>query len=285
MTTQDQVETRAAGAGAGHLAAYSTLLSAVFGATDKFSTPALAWRYRDNPAGQVVGTDAWNGAQLCAHYATCPTAARIDGHPMRGLVSLNTATHPDFQGRGLFVRLAEQTYSAAAEAGYDFVVGVANANSTPGFVRRLGFQLVAPLAAGWLPHLPRRRLDSDLQFEGDWTEPSLTWRLANPGAAYRVAPCGEWLATWSKTHVPFVDCVALIRPLEGHMPAPSRPLAASLFIGLDPRLQLGRNGFIALPERARPSPLHLIYRPLSPRSPKSLDKGAVAFSFLDFDPY
>ena len=285
MTSQEAIETRAAGTGADHLAAYSVLLSAVFGAADKFTAPALEWRYRDNPVGQVVGIDAWNDGRLCAHYATCPMAARIGGDPVKGLVSLNTATHPEFQGRGLFVRLAEETYSAAADAGFDFVVGVANANSTPGFVRRLGFQLVAPLAAGWLPRPPRRRAESVLQFESAWTEQSLGWRLANPSGRYRAAQRGEWLATWARTHVPLVDCVALTRPVAGFTPAKQLAIGASLFIGLDPRLDLGRTGFMALPQRARPSPLNLIYRPLSARAPKTLEEGAVAFSFLDFDPY
>lgn len=59
----------------------------------------------------------------------------------------------------------------------------------------------------------------------------------------------------------------------------------SLFMGLDPRIGLDRRIFLPLPERLRPSPLNLIYRPLSARAPKSLDAAQVAISFLDFDPY
>ena len=63
------------------------------------------------------------------------------------------------------------------------------------------------------------------------------------------------------------------------------PLGASLFIGLEPRLDLARHGLVPLPQRFRPSPLNLIYRPLSARAPKTLDPAAVSLSFLDFDPY
>src|SRR5205814_9366938 len=117
------------------------LLTTAF-ATDTFTADGLAWRYRDNPAGQVVGADAWDGARLAAHYVTCPLEARIDGAVVKGLLSLNTATHPDYQGRGLFTTLAEAAYAQGAAAGYGFVIGVANAYSTPGFVRRLAFQHV-----------------------------------------------------------------------------------------------------------------------------------------------
>ncbi|MBS0360304.1 MAG: GNAT family N-acetyltransferase, partial [Proteobacteria bacterium] len=63
------------------------------------------------------------------------------------------------------------------------------------------------------------------------------------------------------------------------------PLAATLFLGLEPRAGLGRHGFLAIPERLRPSPLNLIWRPLDGTVPKALDREAVALNFLDFDPY
>ena len=254
-----------------------------FGAAAKSTPQSIAGRYADNPADPVVGADAWSGARLAAHYVTCPARFLVEGRPLRGLLSLNTATHPDFQGRGLFTRLAQATYAAGTEQGYDFVFGVANANSTPGFTRKLGFQLVAPLEAGVLLRTPRRLSDRPVQFAADWTEELMAWRLANPAAEYRAAAQGETTGVWAPTHLPLVNCAAF---LPGRR-APSRagPLAASLFIGLEPRLDLTRLGLLRLPERFRPSPLNLIYRPLSDRAPGALDPSSVAVSFLDFDPY
>ena len=56
--TADTLEIRPAGTGPREIAAYSELLTAVFGPAAKFSPEAIAWRYRDNPAGPVVGADA-----------------------------------------------------------------------------------------------------------------------------------------------------------------------------------------------------------------------------------
>src|SRR4051812_45595074 len=170
---------RPAGVQPDQLSAYSALLNATF-QTTKFNVPALAWRYRDNPAGQMVGADAWDGERLAAHYVACPLEARIEGQLVRGLVSLNTATHPDYQGQGLFTRLAEAAYAQGAAAGYDFVIGVANANSTPGFLRRLAFQDVGRLQAGVLAKLPSTFSDTEIQYRGAWREELLRWRLANP---------------------------------------------------------------------------------------------------------
>src|ERR1700761_499619 len=177
--TAEALAIRPAGTAPAQLEAYSRLLNASF-ATDRFNAAALAWRYRDNPAGQVVGADAWDGERLAAHYVTCPLEARIDGRVVKGLLSLNTATHPDYQGRGLFTTLAEAAYAAGAAAGYGFVIGVANANSTPGFLRKLGFQDVGRLEAGVLATLPRRFDETPVQYQGAWRSELLRWRLANP---------------------------------------------------------------------------------------------------------
>lgn len=281
--TAGGVEFARSGARPDQLQAYAALLGAVFGPGPKFTPQALAWRYRDNPAGEVVGTDAWSGQTLAAHYVTCPIRAIVGGQALSGLLSLNTATHPDFQGKGLFTELARATYAAGAEAGFDFVVGVANDNSTPGFIKKLEFQLVAPLAAGVLPFPPRRLSERPVQYAADWTPELLAWRLANPAATYGADRRGTLTRITAGTHLPFVRCVAYL-PGVDVAPRPAG-LGADLFIGLEPRLDLTGGGFVALPQRFRPSPLNLIYRPLNARAPKTLAADQVALSFLDFDPY
>jgi GNAT superfamily N-acetyltransferase len=275
--------TRPSGTSPEQLRAYSTLLNSVF-QTEKFSTAALAWRYRDNPAGQVVGVDAWDGERLAAHYVTCPVDARIDGKKVRGLLSLNTATHPDYQGRGLFTQLAQAAFEQGAASGHSFVIGVANANSTPGFLRKLAFQDVGPLQAGLLARRPVRFTGAAVQYEGDWDEAHLAWRLANPEGRYVRARSGGLTGVWARTHLPFIRCGAFLAD-----PGLSRPgfgpLGTTLFIGLEPRLNLGVQGFMPIPERLKPSPLNLIWRSLRKDAPAKLETGAVALNFLDFDPY
>lgn len=280
---------RPAGTSPAQLEAYARLLNASF-ATGRFNPAALAWRYRDNPAGPVVGADAWSGEQLAAHYVTCPVEARIDGAVVKGLLSLNTATHPDHQGRGLFTALAEGAYAAGAAAGYAFVIGVANANSTPGFLKKLGFQDVGRLRAGVLATLPRRFEAAAVQYQGAWRSELLRWRLANPDGRYVAARYGALLGVWARTHLPFVQCAAFLPGEAASLHLGARvgrgaPLAATLFLGLEPRVPLGRRGFLGIPERLRPSPLNLIWRPLGDGAPKTLDRAAVALNFLDFDPY
>lgn len=281
----DGIEIKPSGTAPEQLAAYSQLLGRVFGPLPKFTVSALEWLYRGNPEGPVVGADAWSGDTLAAHYVTIPMRARIAGESVRGLLSLNTATAPEFQGKGLFTTLAEATYAAAREQGFQGVFGFANANSTPGFLRKLAFQQVRSLEAGLLLRPPRRLAEAPTGFQVDWTPASLAWRLANPAAKYRVARQGDLLGVWADTGVPGLRCAAFLAGHPEVAATGARPWIPPLFIGLEPRLSLSAQGFAPIPARLRPSPLNMIWRRLDPSLPERLDPATTAVSFLDFDPY
>ena len=104
-----------------------------------FGKDYYRWQYEDNPNGKVVSYNAYYDGILAAHYAAIPVEMSFDGNIVKGLLSLNTATHSQHRGKGLFVKLAQLTYDYAQEHGYKYVIGVANANSTHGFLTKLGF--------------------------------------------------------------------------------------------------------------------------------------------------
>ncbi len=252
----------------------------------------LRWSYCDNPAGPAVGRNAWDGARLVSHYVTVPLRARLFGEPSRGVLSIHTATAPAFRGRGLFPRLAEGVYADATRAGFDFVVGVSNAASTPVFVEKLGFQLVGPLEVRMglgPPAAPRPAANAAPSFERLWNREELAWRLACPARLYRrrragdadvvYAPSGRvgiWVALGTLAGEA-LESAGTLDPLER-----SNPLQA--WIGLDPTRDWRRHPWWSIPWWARPSPLNLIYRDL--RQPgRTLPPDGVRFAALDFDAY
>ena len=276
-------------ADAGTLAHYCALFGACFPGNDKFTPAYVDWLYRANPDGAAVGYDAWEGERLAAHYVCVPARARINGRDGRVLLSLNTATHPDFQGKGLFTKLAALTYQAGADQQFDGCYGVANANSTPGFQRKLGFQLVRPLEArlGIGRLHTQGALGEQLAFERSWGDASLAWRCANPHNPVRYARSGgRWqfhAAALGGGRVPaYAELDA-----EGLALAPSAATGASalrLFLGLAPDASSSYWNYLSIPRRLRPSPLNLIYRSFKPGT-GLLDPSAIRFSFLDFDAY
>lgn len=271
------------------LSQYGALFAACFPGTNKYTPDYLKWQYADNPDGQAVGFDAWDGERLAAHYVCVPARARVAGKEVLLLLSLNTATHPDYQGKGLFTKLAAMTYDAGAEQGFDAVYGVANANSTPGFIRKLGFQLVRPLEARvGLGGLGTRAAQGSAgrapEFERLWSQDSLAWRCACPhNRVHARRNGGVWqfdAAALGAARVygeVAVDVPALPRQAGGWAPL-------RLYLGLVPDHERHFGLYASIPHKLRPSPLNLIYRSLSGRAAQ-LDPANIRFTFLDFDAY
>jgi GNAT superfamily N-acetyltransferase len=270
------------------LVEYSALFSTCFPDTDRFTPEYIAWLYVQNPDGLAFGFDAREEGVLAAHYVCIPAQAKIDGRNVRLLLSLNTATHPRFQGKGLFTKLATMTFDAAAAAGFEGVYGVANGNSTPGFIRKLGFQLVRPLdamvGAGRIG--TARKATAPLSFERVWTSEALTWRCASPYNPVARRRRGDTWQFHSKAFGPWVNAYAeLALPADVVMDSGSAPVSPlRLYLGLLPDEVKRGGAYASIPQRLRPSPLNLIYRSLA--APGSvLDGRRVSFSFLDFDAY
>lgn len=275
----------------------------------------LDWLYRASPFGPVVEVNVDDEAGRAAHYAVVPCALRVDGGSRRGALSLNTAVHERARGGGVFTRLAEETFAAAAARGITDVIGVANANSTPGFTRRLGFTLVGPLPVRVL--IPRRggravtsravdgallgsaafraALDGRLvtPAEGlarEWTPETLGWRLSCPTGRYAWHESGDaaMVTTVARTRgIPVAIVLKVLSAGPVPVPAARRLIGAAcrfhraplaLHAGVNPRFPLEGT---PLPDRLRPSPLNFIHRSLEGApSPVLAD-----FEFLDFDAY
>lgn len=298
----------------GALSPTAALLAATFPGSRVGDERYLEWLYETSPFGPVIETNLDDGAGRAGHYAVVPVALTRDGVPEQGALSLNTAVADRARGGGTFTRLAEETFTAARARGVRRVIGVANANSTPGFLRRLGFRLVGPLPAevvfpaprpvrgvssGWadaaafelgglaagisgLLDAPQRGLARS------WTPEQLRWRLASPDARYALHRTADALVISTvdrRKGVPVAVLLGVLaaQPVDGArlVRAACRfhraPLA--LHVGLS---DVVRFRGVPLPARLRESPLNLIDRRLDD-APDSCPFARL--EFLDFDAY
>ena len=117
-----------------------------------------AWKHERNPFGpsflllaeadgRLVGVRAFMRWQLAWAGQTLAAAKPVD-----------TVTHPDYQGRGIFTQLTRQACDVARTAGVQLLFNTPNRNSLPGYLKMgwreaaqlpLGFQLLRPVAAVW----------------------------------------------------------------------------------------------------------------------------------------
>ena len=83
--------------------------------------------------------------KIVGFYAVVPIKLRIQSKLVIGCSSFLTMTHPDHSGKGIFMKLASKTFQEAKKKHYKFVIGFANPNSYPIFIKKLGFTELAPI--------------------------------------------------------------------------------------------------------------------------------------------
>lgn len=265
------------------------LLSVCFPKSNKFTALYLRWLYNGNPDGPAVGHHFFDDGKLIGQLIGIPQRVILRGAPARVILLLDVAIHPDYRGAGHFLDLARRTADLAAALGFAAVTGVANHSTYRGYPK-IGFQDVAGLNARIAP-FSVIRMDAAAAIEQadyyrDWTDKTLDWRMSNPGNPLAIlkTTAGHVLVD-GPTPYPGIRARAVIprrglalEALRGRTAVP-RP---ALVIGLEPRGTTCLPLSIPIPERAKPSPLRLIYLDLvSPR--RTLDPARVLFSFLDFD--
>lgn len=298
------------------IAPTAALLSEVFHGSHIASPEYLSWLYEQSPFGPVIQSNLDDDRGRAGHYALVPITFARDGQDFPAALSLNTAVHERARGGGVFVELGAQTVQQAAALGIESVVGVANANSTPGFVRRLGFELLTALPANVMLPLPGAGAGITSRTVGPgtsgiglgpeaasllavpehgearrWTAETLAWRLRRPGASYAIHRSPKLLAVTAAERraglrVAIILKVFAAAALSGGearalVRAVCRHHRAPLALHVGVNELVDFDG-IALPGRLRPSPLNLIHRSLltPPR-----EASIVRFEFLDFDAY
>lgn len=252
---------------------YATLLSDVFTTTNKFSKSFLQWQYRDNPNGKVVGIDAFSGSELAGHYVCIPVKYNFYGKEILGLLSLNTAISPNHRGKGLFTKLAQKTYELAQIENYDFVIGVANQNSTHGFLKKLEFELIGPLDV--FVGLGSIEIEKPAKIMPIWNAESIDWRVNNPS---NILSVGHHFIK-SKSDLPFVN-IQMFK--QKGLSGKNDKVGFTLWMGKSNKVKK-KGIFINLPDRLKPSPLNLIFRSLN--TDLEYNPKDISFECIDFDAY
>lgn len=103
----------------------------------EYSQSHYHWKFFENPDGPPIIAVAEDGEQLVGQYALWPTRMRLGSSVVLGAQSLDTMTHPDYRGQGMFTILAEHCMKFAADRGVEMLYGFPNENSYAGFVRKL----------------------------------------------------------------------------------------------------------------------------------------------------
>jgi GNAT superfamily N-acetyltransferase len=113
----------------------------------------FAWKHAESPFGRSPAWVAVDGERLVAFRTFMRWELERDGQAVRAVRAVDTATHPDYQGRGLFTRLTRHAIDALRDDGVAFVFNTPNDKSRPGYLK-MGWRLVRRLPVAARPRSP-----------------------------------------------------------------------------------------------------------------------------------
>ncbi|HEX5615949.1 MAG TPA: GNAT family N-acetyltransferase [Acidimicrobiia bacterium] len=136
---------------AADLPAVLDLLGASLGRDDDERYDALyRWKHEENPFGASPAWVADDGGRLAGVRVLMRWEFDTPIGRRRAVRAVDTATHPDYQGRGLFTRLTLHALDELRAEGVDFVFNTPNDQSRPGYLK-MGWQVVGRLPAAAVP--------------------------------------------------------------------------------------------------------------------------------------
>jgi predicted N-acetyltransferase YhbS len=107
---------------------------------DRFEA-LFRWKHLENPFGRSPMWVACDGDAIVGLRTLMRWEFERGGDTFRCVRAVDTATHPDYQGRGIFTRLTLAALAALEAERVDFVFNTPNAQSLPGYLK-MGWQEV-----------------------------------------------------------------------------------------------------------------------------------------------
>lgn len=102
------------------------------------------WKHRDSPFGASPAWVAEADDRIVGFRIFMRWEFLRDGVVVRAVRAVDTATHPDYQGRGIFTKLTMHSLHELAADGVSFVFNTPNDKSRPGYLK-MGWKVVTVL--------------------------------------------------------------------------------------------------------------------------------------------
>jgi GNAT superfamily N-acetyltransferase len=93
------------------------------------------WKHIDNPFGPSPVLLAFEGNQLIGVRAFMRWEWKLGNTLYKAVRAVDTATHPEHQGRGIFKKLTLQLVDKCRKEGVHFIFNTPNTSSKPGYIK------------------------------------------------------------------------------------------------------------------------------------------------------
>ncbi len=99
------------------------------------SEPFWRWKHIENPFGKSPVLLAWEGDELIGVRAFMRWEWRMGDQTYRAVRAVDTATHPNHQGKGIFKKLTLELVEHCKSENIDFIFNTPNKKSKPGYLK------------------------------------------------------------------------------------------------------------------------------------------------------
>lgn len=110
----------------------------------------FAWKHSENAFGTSPAWIACDGDRIAGFRTLMRWEFLAGDRVIRAVRAVDTATHPDYQGRGIFTRLTLHALDELAAEGVEFVFNTPNDQSRPGYLK-MGWREVGTLPTAVRP--------------------------------------------------------------------------------------------------------------------------------------
>jgi GNAT superfamily N-acetyltransferase len=131
----------------------------------------VRWKHDENPFGPSPAWVAVDGSRIAGFRTFLRWEWERNGEVVRAVRAVDTATDPNYQGRGIFTRLTTLAVDELRSEGIAFVFNTPNEQSRPGYLK-MGWRDVGrlPVSVRPRPSLHMGRLLQARAPAGHWSE-------------------------------------------------------------------------------------------------------------------
>ncbi len=134
------------------------------------------WKHIDNPFGRSPVLLAFENEVLIGVRAFMRWEWQSGDKILKAVRAVDTATHPNHQGKGIFKRLTLELIEQFKSEGVDFIFNTPNKNSQPGYLK-MGWQSIGRMPIQVKLHLIKNRDQKRISDNWDNIDQNPLWKL------------------------------------------------------------------------------------------------------------
>jgi hypothetical protein len=263
---------------------YLDLYKSCFPGFDK-NIEYFRWLYQNNPMGDYIGIDAFDGDKLIGQIGGIPFNFKFCDKNIKTLVSINICIDKSYRGGRIFYNLSSNFENLLINHDYDLLIAIGNKAATPAWIKSLNLRNFGQLKSYvGIPKFSNKEIIlKNYKLFMNWQEETIKWRCSNPMKKTQLIKFKNKKLVYAKTKFPMIKAYTPFPfDLDFEPNNIKIDLTLKTFVGFCDEVNESFL-FRKIPKILKPSPLNFLYKFL--KKDYVLNESEVFFSFLDFDAF